>query len=98
MFVITTKYVVFMGNRISELTPFNILYLKNQILLTRSFLEHNGESTVHCGTRLDRLSLLGPPGHLKMIAIKMFMISRDRFGLQRDNKHGGQALVYICIL
>ena len=49
------------------------------------FLEHGGESKVHCRVFLDRLSLLGRPGRPKVVSIKTFTIFRDRFGLPDRN-------------
>ena len=46
-----------------------------------AILEYSGESTVHHGIFLGRFSLLGRPSRPKVISIKIFTVSRDRFGL-----------------
>ena len=43
-------------------------------------MEHSGESTMHCGLIFGRPSLLGRHGRPKVVSIKIFTISRDRFG------------------
>ena len=62
-------------------------------------LEHSGESTVHHSIFLGRLSLLGRPGHPKVVSIKnlrSFALFRDHFGLP-DRNFSIQAIAVVLV-